>query len=58
MMLVDFIKDKFGVEFKKTNVYYILTKKLGLSFQKGRGFYPETNPELHEEFKKVLKKNF
>jgi transposase len=57
IMLVDLIKDHFGVEYTKSNVYNILTKKLGLSYQKGRGFFPEESVEQQEEFKKVIKKN-
>ena len=54
-LLIDWIKKNFDIEFKKVQIYNIL-KKLGLSYQKGKGIYPETNEQKQEEFKDALKK--
>ena len=56
MMLIDFISKKYGVSYKKANIYILLKRKLGLSYQKGRGFYPEADQVLREEFKTEYKK--
>jgi len=39
-LLIGFIKKEYDVEYKKAQIYNIL-KKLGLTFQKGKGIYPE-----------------
>lgn len=39
-LLIEFIKKEYDVEYKKAQIYNIL-KKLGLTFQKGKGIYPE-----------------
>jgi len=39
-LLIDLIKDLYEIEYKKAQVYNIL-KKMNLSFQKGKGIYPE-----------------
>ena len=39
-LLIEFIKKEYNVEYKKAQIYNIL-KKLGLTFQKGKGIYPE-----------------
>lgn len=54
-VLIDFIKKKYNVEYKKAQVYNIL-KALGYTFQKGRARYPEADKERREEFKSVVKK--
>ena len=54
-ILIDWIKNNFGIEFKKAQIYNIL-KQLGFSYQKAKGFYPEADPEKREEFKETLKK--
>lgn len=55
-ILIDWIKKNFAIEFKKVQIYNII-KKLGFTYQKGKGIYPETNEEKQEEFKDDLKKN-
>jgi transposase len=57
MMLIDLINKKFNIAYKKPSIYKILQDKLGLTYQKGRGYYPDANKEIREEFKKELKKN-
>jgi transposase len=39
-IVLDIIKNRFGVEYKKSNIYNIL-RALGLSYQKGKGYFPE-----------------
>ena len=40
LLLMDWIKAHYGVEYKKAQIYNIL-KSLSLTFQKGKGVYPE-----------------
>jgi transposase len=39
-LLLSFIQKEYKVDYKKAQIYNIL-KQLGLSFQKGKGIYPE-----------------
>lgn len=55
-MIQDQIKKKFGVEYKKAQVYNII-KKLGFTYQKGKQTYPEASQEAKDEFSEALKKN-
>lgn len=55
-MLIDWIRDRFGIEYKKAQIYNII-KHLGFSYQKAKGFYPEANAKAQQDFKEVLKKN-
>ncbi|WP_394801504.1 winged helix-turn-helix domain-containing protein [Belliella filtrata] len=34
-----------------------MVKKLGFSYQKANGFYPEADPKAQEEYKETLKKS-
>ena len=52
-MLIEFLKRDYGIEYKKAQIYNIL-KKMGLTFQKGKGIYPES--EEREEKLDDLKK--
>jgi transposase len=52
-LLIDLIKKEYQVDYKKAQIYNIL-KKLGLTFQKGKGIYPEA--EDREEKVNALKK--
>jgi transposase len=54
-ILIDWVKKNFEVEFKKAQIYNIV-KKLGFSYQKAKGFYPESDPKAQEEFIEALKK--
>lgn len=54
-LIKDFIKTKFGVEYRKAQIYNIL-KALGFTFQKAKGRYPESDPEKQAEFVESLKK--
>lgn len=51
----ELIREKFSVEYKKTQVYNLL-KKMGFTFQKAKGKYPEADPEKQNKFKEDLKK--
>jgi transposase len=55
-LLLDWIKKNYGVEYKKTQIYCLL-KKLGLSYQKTKGYFPETDVQKQEAFKEILKKS-
>lgn len=54
-MLIDWISKNYGIEYKKAQIYNII-KQLGLSYQKAKGFYPETDEKAQEDFKDGLKK--
>ena len=54
-LVIDYIKNKYGIEYKKANIYNIL-KSLGFTYQKGRAIYPEANEEKREEFRNMVKK--
>lgn len=54
-ILIEWIKTHFNLVFKKAQIYNIL-KKLGYSYQKARGFYPEADLQKQEAFKETLKK--
>ncbi len=54
-LVIEYIKKTFGVEYKKAQIYNIF-HNLGLTYQKGKGIYPEKKdrePKVDE-----LKKNF
>jgi transposase len=52
-LLIEWVKREYQVTYKKAQIYNIL-KKLGLTFQKGKGIYPEA--EDREEKVEALKK--
>jgi len=52
-LLIEYIKKEYRVSYKKAQIYNIL-KELGLTFQKGKGVYPEA--EDREEKVEDLKK--
>ena len=54
-LLIEWISRNYGIEYKKAQIYNIL-KSLGLSYQKGRGMYPEENIQKQDVFKEGLKK--
>lgn len=54
-ILMDFIKRKYGIEYKKAQIYNIL-KSLGFTYQKAREKYPEADEQLKSQFIKTLKK--
>jgi transposase len=56
-LLIDWIKNEYGVEYKKTQIYNLL-HSLCLSHQKAKGNYPEADELGQEQFKDALKKNF
>lgn len=54
-LLIDWIDTHFSVTFKKAQIYNII-KKIGFTYQKAKGFYPEADAKKQEEFKEMLKK--
>jgi transposase len=52
-LVPEYIRHAFGVEYKKAQIYNIL-HSLGLSFQKGKGYFPEA--ESREEAVSAIKK--
>lgn len=54
-ILIDWVGKSFGIEFKKAQIYNIVNR-LGFSYQKAKGFYPEADKKAQEEFKDSLKK--
>jgi len=54
-LVIDYIKKKYGIEYKKANIYNILSS-LGFTYQKGRAIYPERDEEKREEFREAVKK--
>jgi transposase len=53
LLLIDWIKKQYDVDYKKAQIYNIL-KDLNLTFQKGKGIYPEAIER--EEKVETLKK--
>ena len=54
-LLIEFVKKEFGITYKKAQIYNII-KSLGLTYQRGRGIYPESDPVAQEVFTQTLKK--
>lgn len=55
-MLVNVLESQLGLKYSDDMVYIFLKKRLGLSHKKGKGFYPEANPDKRKEFVDTLKK--
>lgn len=55
-LLVQVIEKECNLKYSDDMVYIFLKKKLGLTHKKGKGFYPEANPEKRNEFVEALKK--
>ena len=54
-LLIEWIKNHYHITYKRAHIYNIL-KSLGLSYQKGRGVYPEADKQEQEAFKEGVKK--
>jgi len=54
-MLIEWIKNKYGIEYKRAQIYNIL-KLLDFSYQKAKGIFPEADKDKQEDFKESLKK--
>jgi len=54
-MLIDLIDKKYNIKYQKAQIYNVLGS-LGLSYQKGRGIYPEADETKKKEFEEILKK--
>lgn len=57
LLLIDLIEKEYGIIYKKAQIYNIL-KNIGLTFQKGKGVYPEANDrgEKVEALKKTSRR--
>jgi putative transposase len=54
-LLIDWVERKFGVKYQKVQIYNLL-ESIGLTYKKGRGFYPEADPESRAEAVSTIKK--
>ena len=54
-LVIEIIKKLYKIEYKSAQVYNIM-KKMGLSYQKSKGYYPEADQEKQNKFKDELKK--
>jgi transposase len=54
-IIIDWVGQHFQVTYKKAQIYNII-KKLGFSYQKTKGIYPEADPEAQKAFQQALKK--
>jgi len=54
-ILIEWIKSHYKISYKKAQIYNIL-KRLGFSYQKGRGIFPEADEGKQTAFKEALKK--
>ncbi len=54
-ILIEWIKSHYKITYKKAQIYNIL-KRLGFSYQKGRGIFPEADEHKQNAFKEALKK--
>lgn len=54
-LLIDWISKHFGITYKKANIYNVI-KRLGFTYQRSKGFYPEADAGKQDEFKQRLKK--
>jgi transposase len=54
-LLIEWIKSNYKIIYKKAQVYNII-KKLGFSYQKGKGIFPEADKNKQASFKEALKK--
>jgi transposase len=55
-LLVDLLKKQCNISYSDDMIYVFLKQKLGLTYKKGKGFYPEANSEKREQFVGDLKK--
>lgn len=55
-ILVKVLASECNLKYSDDMVYVLLKKKLGLTYKKGKGFYPEANKEKRQEFVDTLKK--
>lgn len=54
-LIIDWIKKNYSIEYKKAQIYNIF-KQMNLSFQKGKGVYPEADKIQQMNFVKEIKK--
>lgn len=54
-LLIAHIREHYNVEYKKAQIYNIL-HLMGLSYQKGKGIYPESDADKRNQFISELKK--
>jgi len=54
-ILIKYIENKYDISYKKAQIYNILSN-MNLTYQKGKGIYPESESEQREEVVDALKK--
>jgi transposase len=55
-IIVQVLEKECHLKYSDDMVYIILKKKLGLTYKKGKGFYPEASKEKRQIFVEALKK--
>ncbi len=55
-IIVQVLQKECHLKYSDDMVYIILKKKLGLTYKKGKGFYPEASKEKRQIFVETLKK--
>ncbi len=55
LLVIDWIKKNYSIEYKKAQIYNIM-RKMNLTFQKGKGVYPEADKVQQKEFVRNIKK--
>ena len=53
-LVIDIVKKRFGVEYKKAQIYNILDS-LNFTLQRGKGYYPETEERTDADVEAVKK---
>lgn len=56
-LLVKWLQKECNLIYSDDAVYILLKNKLGLTYKKGKGFYPEASKEKRSEFISAYKKN-
>jgi len=54
-ILIEWIKAHYKISYQKAQIYNII-KKLGFSYQKSKGIFPEADKGKQDSFKEALKK--
>ena len=54
-LLCEHINERYGIEYQRANVYNLM-HKLGFSFQRARGFYPERDEAKRQSAREEIKK--
>ena len=55
-LLIDWLAKHKDIHIKRASIYVWLKKKIGLSYKKGKGFYPEADEQLRSQWVSDIKK--